>query len=76
MITSDPDPHAERPTQWIGKTARFTHEGRNLSGVVFAVEYVGRCGPSQIPDYRLAIKGASGATLLVSMFDTYATIDD
>jgi hypothetical protein len=45
-------------------------------GEVFAVEYIGRRGPSLIPDYRLAIRGATGAKLIVSMFDTYATIDD
>ena len=45
-------------------------------GEVFAVEYIGRRGPSAIPDYRLGIRGATGAKLLVSMFDSYATIDD
>ena len=70
------DPHACRPCQWIGKTARFIHGGRNLTGEVFAVEYIGRRGPSSIPDYRLAIRGATGAKLLVSMFETYATIED
>ena len=70
------DPHASRPRQWIGKTCRFIHGGRNLAGEVFAVEYIGRRGPSSIPDYRLAIRGATGAKLLVTMFETYATIDD
>lgn len=70
------DPHAERPTQWIGKTARFVHEGRTLSGEVIAQEYNGRRGPSKIADYLLMIRGKSGAKMTVSMFDTYATIED
>ena len=75
-IPDGEDPHACRPRQWIGKTCHFIHGGRNLVGEVFAVEYAGRRGPSAIPDYRLGIRGATGAKLLVSMFDTYATIDD
>ena len=70
------DPHASRPSQWIGKQARFTHEGRNLSGTVIAQEYVGRRGPSLLPDYRITVKGASGAKLSVSLFDTYMTFED
>ena len=73
---SDEDPHASRPTQWIGKTARFIHEGRNLVGTVFAQEYVGRRGPSNLADYRVGVRGNTGAKLLVSLFDTYMTFDD
>ena len=72
---SDTDPHADRPTQFIGQTARFTHQGRTLSGTVIAQEYNGRRGPSKLPDYNLVIRGASGATMTVSMFETYATFD-
>lgn len=70
------DPHPCRPRQWICKTCRFIHEGRSLVGEVIALEYIGRRGPSAIPDYRLTIRGATGAKLTVSMFETYATIDD
>ena len=74
-MSADTDPHAERPTQWIGQTARFIHQGRTLSGVVIAQEYNGRRGPSKLPDYLLSIRGSSGATMTVSMFETYETFD-
>lgn len=70
------DPHASRPSQWIGKQARFIYEGRNLVGEVFAVEYVGRRGPSLLPDYRIGVRGSTGAKLLVSLFDTYMTFEN
>ena len=73
---SEGDPHADRPTQFIGQTARFIHQGRTLSGTVIAQEYNGRRGPSKLPDYNLTIRGASGAMMTVSMFETYADIDD
>lgn len=72
---SEADPHADRPTQWIGRQAHFVHQGRTLSGTVIAQEYNGRRGPSKIADYLLTVRGASGAKLTVSMFDTYAQID-
>lgn len=72
---SEADPHAERPTQWMGRTVHFVHQGKTLSGLVIAQEYNGRRGPSKIADYNLTVRGASGAKLTVSMFDTYAKID-
>ena len=75
-MSKEGDPHAERPTQWIGKTARFDHQGKRLTGEVIAQEYVGRRGPSSIPDYSITIRGAIGATMTASLFDTYMTFDD
>ena len=70
------DPHACRPRQWIGKTACFVYKGRCLVGEVFAVEYVGRRGPSLLADYRVGVRGSTGAKLLVSLYDTYMTFED
>ena len=69
------DPHASRPHQWLGATARFDHQGKRLTGTVIHQEFIGLVGPSKIPDYRLTIRGASGAKMTVSMFDTYLNFD-
>lgn len=71
------DPHASRPAQWVGATARFQHEGRALVGVVIAHEFAGwrATRTSELPDYLVAIRGASGAKLRLSLFDSRMTFD-
>lgn len=55
---------------------RFDHAGKRLSGRLVAAHFTGFDGKGCIPDYQLTIAGASGAKMTVSMFETYADIDD
>jgi hypothetical protein len=74
-VPESQDPNAERLNSWIGRTVRFDHGGKRLSGRLVAAHFTGFAGKGRIPDYQLTIAGASGAKMTVSMFETYADIE-
>jgi len=74
-VSEGQDPNAERLNSWIGRTVRFDHGGKRLSGRLVAVHFTGFIGKGRIPDYKLTASGASGAKMTVSMFETFADIE-
>ena len=69
------DPYADKPQRWVGKVARFDHEGKRLTGTVVAYHFVGLTKNGKIPDYSVTIRGQSGKELTVSMHETYMDIE-
>ena len=74
-VPESQDPNAERLNSWIGRTVRFDHAGKRLTGRLVAANFIGFSKKGRLPDYKLVIRGASGATMTVSMFETYADIE-
>lgn len=66
------DPHPAGPGCFLGLAVAFTHpmNGKRLRGIVCASRYVGRTARGAIPDYEVTIRGASGATVTVSLVES------
>lgn len=70
-----PDPYADQPKRWVGRTVRFDHNGARLVGVVTAQKWAGRTPRGALPDYTLTVRGNSGKTLDVSLVESRASFD-
>jgi hypothetical protein len=70
---TEPEPY---PRQFVGKRCSFNHGGKRLVGIVQKQAYIGRTERGRIPNYRLEVRGISGAVLEVDLVETYATITD
>lgn len=65
------------PKELIGKQVTFDHDGRRLSGVVTESASTGLNPRGSIPDYTLAVRGASGRIIrLGSAVDSYVSVKE
>jgi hypothetical protein len=64
------DPHPAGAGRFLGLAASFTHEGRRKRGIICAARYVGPTARGALPDYEVTLRGASGATVTVSLVES------
>jgi hypothetical protein len=64
------DPHPAGAGRFLGLAASFTHQGKRLRGIVCAARYIGPTTRGAIPDYEVTLRGASGATVTVSLVES------
>jgi len=77
----DRDPHPKGAARFLGRACSFNASRggsvERLVGVIDGAQYIGRTERGQIPDYRLTIRGHSGATLTVpSMVEAYTSFQE
>ena len=60
----------------VGLKCSFDRDGKRVVGVVTAAQPADHYGPGKIPDFLVTVRGASGATVTVSMVETYMSFPD
>jgi hypothetical protein len=76
VSTPKNDPHPAGPSRFTGRQLSFDHDGKRLRGYCTEAVYVGRTARGDIPDYRLTIRGQSGASITVSLVESHASFSD
>ena len=64
------------PSQLIGRPCSFDHQGKKLVGTVIEAKDNGVTARGAIPDLLVTIRGQSGATVTVSLVESYMTLTD
>jgi hypothetical protein len=65
-----------RPDHWLQRAVSFTHEGKQLVGVIVAQQYVGRNPRGDLDDWLVTVRGQSGKTVEVSFLDAYVALKE
>ena len=67
---TDVDPYADRPKRFVGQLCTFDGpDGRRLFGLILTQEWIGFTARGHLPNYRLKIQGAPGATQDVDLVE-------
>ena len=74
--TTTTDPHPAGAARFLGLAAIVAHEGRRKRGIICCARYVGRTARGGLPDYEVTLRGASGATVTVSLVESQLSIID
>jgi hypothetical protein len=74
--TTTTDQHPAGAARFLGLAATATHEGRRKRGIICAARYVGRTARGGLPDYEVTLRGASGATVTVSLVESQLSLID
>lgn len=64
------------PSDLVGLKATFDHNGKRLTGIVTAAQDNGLTKRGAIPDFLVTVRGESGASLSVSMVESYMSFPD
>lgn len=64
------------PADLVGLKCTFDHAGKRLTGVITAAKDNGLTARGAIPDFLVTVRGQSGATVEVSMVETYMSFPD
>ena len=64
------------PSQLIGRSCSFDHQGKKLVGTVIEAKDNGLTLRGAIPDLLVTVRGQSGATLTVSLVESYMKFTD
>lgn len=75
------DPHPAGPSRFLRRRCAFDAvlggTTRRLVGIVEDCQYIGRTESGSIPDYRLSVRGSSGALIEgVSLVESRASFQD
>lgn len=80
LLEPGADPHPN-PTRFVARAVSFDHAAggapvARLVGIVEAQRFAGYTARGHIPDYHLDVRGKSGATLTISLVESYATFPE
>lgn len=64
------------PADLVGLKCSFDHKGKRLTGVITDAKDNGFAEPGHIRDFLITVRGQSGATVSVSLVESYMSLPD